>query len=65
MPDMSDPTKRKATHEDLRNVPENRAGEIIDGELIVTSEPLWKSHLRASTIIDVTSFRIHDGQWQL
>ena len=50
---MSDPTKRKATHEDLRNVPENKAGEIIDGELIVTSEPLWKSHLAATLLNDM------------
>jgi Uma2 family endonuclease len=53
MPDMSDLTKRKATHEDLRSVPANRTGEIIDGELIVSSEPLWKRHLAATLLNDM------------
>lgn len=48
---MSDPTKMRATYEDLSGVPENMTGEIIDGELIVTSEPSWKSHL-AETLLD-------------
>jgi hypothetical protein len=50
---MSDLTKRKATREDLRSVPEDKTGEIIDGELIVTSEPSWKRHLAATLLDDM------------
>ena len=50
---MSDLTKRKATHEDLRSVPENKTGEIIDGVLIITSEPSWKRHLAATLLNDM------------
>ena len=50
---MSDPPKKRATHEDLRNIPENMTGEIIGGELIVTSEPSWKHHLAATLLDDM------------
>ena len=35
---MSEPATKKATDEDLYNIPENMTGEIIDGELILTPE---------------------------
>ncbi len=43
---MSEFAKKKATYEDLYDVPENMIGEIIDGELIVTPRPSPK-HMRA------------------
>ncbi len=33
------PVKRRATYEDLREVPEHMVGEIIDGELYATPRP--------------------------
>ncbi len=48
---MSEPPKRKATYEDLSNIPENMTGEIINGELIVTPRPSRK-HTYASSALD-------------
>ena len=42
---MSDLARKKATYEDLYNIPENMTGEIIDGELIVTPSPSRKHTL--------------------
>ena len=42
---MSELAKKKATYEDLYNIPENMTGEIIDGELIVTPETVKEAHL--------------------
>ena len=39
---MTEVAKRKATYEDLYNIPENMTGEIIAGELIVTPRPSRK-----------------------
>lgn len=36
---MTEPAKKKATYEDLYDIPENMTGEIINGELIVTPRP--------------------------
>ena len=36
---MPDPATKKATYEDLYNLPENVVGEIIDGELFVSPRP--------------------------
>jgi Uma2 family endonuclease len=36
---MSEPATKRATDEDLYNIPENMTGEIIDGELILTPRP--------------------------
>jgi len=44
---MSEPAKRKATYEDLYNLPENMRGEIINGELIVTPRPA-RRHVEAA-----------------
>lgn len=46
--------KKKATIEDLRNVPENMSGEIIGGELIISEEPAWKHHI-AAAVLDMFS----------
>ena len=59
---MSDPTKKKATHEDLRSVPENKTGEIIKGELVITSEPSWKPHLAATLLNDMLVPHHLDGE---
>lgn len=36
---MAEPASRKASYEDLLDIPENMTGEIIDGELHVTPRP--------------------------
>ncbi len=48
---MSEPAKKKATYKDLFNIPENMAGELIDGELIVTPRPSRK-HIYAASRLD-------------
>lgn len=47
---MSEFAKKKATYEDLYDVPENMIGEIIDGELIVTPRPGPK-HVRTASVL--------------
>lgn len=49
---MSDLARKVATYEDLYDIPENRVGEIIDGELIVTPRP---SARHASTAFGLSS----------
>ncbi len=57
---MSNPIK--ATYEDLSDVPENKTGEIIDGELIVTSEPSWKHHLAVTLLDDMLApYQLEEG----
>ena len=65
---MSDTTERRATYEDLCSVPENKTGEIIEGELIITSEPSWKHHLAAILLDDMLApyhfeERLGPGGW--
>ncbi len=36
---MTEPARKRATHEDLLDLPENVTGEILNGELIVTPRP--------------------------
>ncbi len=36
---MSEPAKKKATYQDLHDLPENMIGEIINGEMIATPRP--------------------------
>ncbi len=47
---MSELAKKKATYEDLNEVPENMTGEIIDGELIVTPRPS-RRHTRTTSAL--------------
>jgi Uma2 family endonuclease len=42
--------KRRATYEDLRQVPETKVAEIIDGELVVSPRPATP-HARAASVI--------------
>jgi len=42
--------RRAATYDDLRRLPENMVGEIIDGELIASPRPASPHALAASTI---------------
>lgn len=44
---MVDPAKKRATPDDLSNLPENMVGEIIDGELLVTPRPT-RRHIHAA-----------------
>jgi len=43
---MLDPVRKRATYEDLCNLPENVTGEIIDGELVVAPRPAGR-HVHA------------------
>jgi Uma2 family endonuclease len=47
---MSEPAKKRATYDDLLNIPKNMTGEIIDGELIVTPRPSRKHIYTASSL---------------
>jgi Uma2 family endonuclease len=47
---MSETAKRKATYDDLYDVPDNMTGEIINGDLIVTPRPSAE-HAMASSYL--------------
>ena len=47
---MPEPAKKKASYDDLYNIPTNMLGEIIDGELIATPRPSRK-HVYAASIL--------------
>lgn len=47
---MSDPAKKKATYEELLDIPEDMIGEIIDGELAVAPRPS-RMHAIASSYL--------------
>ncbi len=50
------PARRRATYEDLRNVPENLVAEILDGDLYTSPRPAVPHALAASKILaDVES----------
>jgi len=44
--------KRRATYEDLMQVPDTKVAEIIDGELVVSPRPAW-AHTRAASALQV------------
>ena len=46
----SAPAKRRATYEDLRQVPDNFVAEILDGELYATPRPALP-HVRAGSLL--------------
>lgn len=47
---MADPARRNATYDDLRALPDNVIGEIIDGELVTQPRPA-SPHAVASSIL--------------
>ncbi len=47
---MAEPARKRATYDDLYNIPENMTGEIIDGELYVTPRPS-RRHARTATVL--------------
>ncbi|SPF37621.1 conserved hypothetical protein [Syntrophobacter sp. SbD1] len=49
---MADPPKKKASYEDLYDIPENMTGEIINGELIVTPRPSPR-HIRTASALSM------------
>jgi hypothetical protein len=49
---MSEAAKKRATYEDLRNVPEGMTGQIIDGELVVAPRPS-RRHVYAASALEV------------
>jgi Uma2 family endonuclease len=48
---MAELAKKKASYEDLYNIPENMTGEIINGELFVHPRPARK-HIYAASVLD-------------
>src|SRR4029453_8890217 len=48
-------TRRRATYDDLRRIPDTKVAEIIDGELIVTPRPATP-HAVAETAIGADVF---------
>lgn len=49
---MTNPVQRRATYADLLDVPRNRVGEIIDGELITQPRPS-APHARAASRLGI------------
>lgn len=47
---MREPAKKRATYEDLCEIPENMTGEIINGELTVTPRPSRRHTIAASCL---------------
>ncbi len=47
---MPEPAQKKATYEDLYDLPPDMVGQIIDGELIATPRPS-KKHALAATVL--------------
>jgi len=47
---MTEPAKRRAAYKDLFSIPDNMTGEIINGELIVTTRPSRKHAIAASRL---------------
>src|SRR5262249_49100798 len=50
LPNVAPRTKRPATYEDLKRVPDTMVGEILDGELIATPRPA-SPHARAAPVL--------------
>lgn len=59
---MAEAARKKATYEDLCNIPENLTGEIINGELIVTPKPAPRHALAAVALGSKVSPRYHFGE---
>jgi len=47
---MEEPARKRATYDDLYNIPENMTGEIIDGDLIVSPRPSAE-HVFATSLL--------------
>lgn len=47
---MGEPARKNATYDDLFDIPENKTGEIINGELIVTPRPS-RNHVFTATAL--------------
>src|SRR4051794_21980557 len=45
---MADPARRHATYEDLEQVPPNRVGELVNGEIVTSRRPA-PPHARAAS----------------
>jgi Uma2 family endonuclease len=59
---MSEPAKKRATYEDLSDIPESMTGEIIDGELIVTPRPSRKHVFTATALGSKVTAPYHFGE---
>ncbi|OGR06137.1 MAG: hypothetical protein A2511_15220 [Deltaproteobacteria bacterium RIFOXYD12_FULL_50_9] len=59
---MAETASRRATYDDLYNIPENMIGEIIDGELIATPRPSTDHVFSASTLGSEILFPYHFGR---
>jgi len=54
--------KRRATYEDLREVPDNKVAELIDGELYVSPRPAAPHALAASVLLADLGGPFHRGR---
>lgn len=59
---MPVPVKRRATYEDLLQVPEHKVAEIVDGELHVSPRPSSRHALAASGLDRTLGPAFHDGR---
>lgn len=59
---MASPAKRRATYEDLLQVPEHQVGEIVDGDLHVSPRPASRHALAASTLYAALGPPFHHGR---
>jgi Uma2 family endonuclease len=59
---MSSPVKRRATYDDLLNVPPHRVAEIVDGDLHVSPRPASKHALAASVLWGDLGPPFHHGR---
>ena len=48
---MADPARRRATYDDLRDIPDRFVAEILDGELVTSPRPA-PPHARAATSLN-------------
>ncbi len=59
---MQEQAEKKATYEDIWNVPENMTGEIINGKLIVSPRPSRKHLYAASALVAALAYSYQFGR---
>jgi Uma2 family endonuclease len=59
---MASPVKRRATYEDLLQVPDHKVAEIVDGDLHVSPRPASRHALATSSLDRALGPPFHDGR---
>lgn len=59
---MASPAKRRATYEDLLQVPDHKVAEIVDGDLQVSPRPASRHALAAAGLDRALGPPFHDGR---